>query len=183
MITFRGMDDGSRVTVFNSRYPNGEVVPGSYVYLHQNGTTNLKELMVTGENRVVVTQVDDCCENNRLSEANVVINSVPIPPSTEPSCDTDTLAPCWNGVCFQNTRGNTTCNPLTNTCQCRNPSHCVYNVKVPLAREWRVCRGPEDPEIDQLQAGTAVYSPLTWTGLLVRDVFSSYATATSNSFR
>merc|ERR1711920_716984 len=72
MITFRGMDDGSRVTVFNSRYPNGEVVPGSYVYLNQPGTTDLKELMVTGENRVVVTQVDDCCQRNRLLEANVV---------------------------------------------------------------------------------------------------------------
>ena len=32
-ISFSGMDDGSRVTIFNTTYPGGFVVPGSYVYL------------------------------------------------------------------------------------------------------------------------------------------------------
>jgi hypothetical protein len=74
-IAFSGMDDGSRVTIFNSTYPGGFVVPGSYVYLGGSGTTDLEALVVSGEiNRVVVTQVDDCCVENNLNSAIVVLN-------------------------------------------------------------------------------------------------------------
>ena len=78
-IAFNGMDDGSRVTIFNSLYPAGLVVPGSYVYLGGSGTTNLKDYVVSGENnRVVVTQVDDCCSENNLRSAVVVLNGEPV---------------------------------------------------------------------------------------------------------
>jgi hypothetical protein len=74
-IDFDGMDDGSRVTVFNSAYPGGLVVPGSYVYLEETGTADLAPYVRSGEvNRVVVTQVDDCCEENQLRNATVVLN-------------------------------------------------------------------------------------------------------------
>ncbi len=80
-IAFSGMDDGSRVTIFNSAYPGGLVVPGSYVYLGGSGTTDLSTYVVSGEiNRVVVTQVDDCCSENNLRSAIVVLNGSPVTP-------------------------------------------------------------------------------------------------------
>jgi hypothetical protein len=85
-IAFSGMDDGCRVTIFNSAYPGGLVVPGSYVFLGGSGTTNLKDYVVSGEiNRVVVTQVDDCCSENNLRSAVVVLNGEPVVVSVTPS--------------------------------------------------------------------------------------------------
>ena len=78
-IAFDGMDDGCRVTIFNSAYPAGLVVPGSYVFLGGSGTTDLHDYVVSGEiNRVVVTQVDDCCSENNLHSAIVVLNGEPV---------------------------------------------------------------------------------------------------------
>lgn len=80
-IAFSGMDDGSRVTIFNTLYPDGLVVPGSYVFLGGSGTTDLSTYVVSGEvNRVVVTQVDDCCSENNLRSAIVVLNGSPVVP-------------------------------------------------------------------------------------------------------
>lgn len=74
-IAFDGMDDGSRVTLFNSSYPAGLVVPGSYVFLGGSGTTDLSTYVVSGEiTRVMITQVDDCCSENNLRSAVVVLN-------------------------------------------------------------------------------------------------------------
>lgn len=57
------------------RYPDGLVIPGSYVFLYGTGTTNLVSYVVAGEvNRVVVTQVDDCCRQNNLQSAVVRLN-------------------------------------------------------------------------------------------------------------
>ena len=87
-ISFSGMDDGSRISIFNSTYPNGHVVPGSYVYLGGAGTTDLSALVVSGEvNRVVVTQVDDCCSGNNLRYAGVVLNGSTV--VTDPDTDDD----------------------------------------------------------------------------------------------
>jgi len=85
-IAFSGMDDGCRVTIFNSAYPAGLVVPGSYVFLGGSGTTNLRDYVVSGEiNRVVVTQVDDCCSENNLQSAIVVLNGEPVVVGVSPS--------------------------------------------------------------------------------------------------
>jgi len=74
--------DGSRVTIFNSLYPAGLVVPGSYVYLGGSGTTDLSALVVSGQiNRVVITQVDDCCSSNNLQRAEVVLNGEIVTPA------------------------------------------------------------------------------------------------------
>ena len=82
-IAFSGMDDGCRVSIFNSVYPAGFVIPGSYVYLGGSGTTDLSALVVSGEiNRVVVTQVDDCCVENNLQSAIVVLNGSVVPTHT-----------------------------------------------------------------------------------------------------
>lgn len=77
-IAFNGIDDGGRVTIFNSSYPSGIVVPGSYVYLGGSGTANLASYVTTGENRVIVTQVDDCPTGNNLQSGTVVLNGATI---------------------------------------------------------------------------------------------------------
>ena len=85
-IAFSGMDDGARVSIFNSTYPDGIVVPGSYVFLGGSGTSDLAPYVNAGEiNRVVVTQVDDCCVQNNLYSAIVVLNGeiVIIDPDTD----------------------------------------------------------------------------------------------------
>ncbi len=80
-IEFIGMDDGSRITVYNSVNPTGLVILGSYVYLGATGTTDLASYMVIGEtNRVVITQIDDCWAGNNLQTANVVLNGAVIAP-------------------------------------------------------------------------------------------------------
>jgi hypothetical protein len=83
-IAFSGMDDGSRITIFNSDYPDGLVVPGSYVFLGGAGTSDLSGYVISGEsNRVVVTQVDDCCSGNNLRSAIVVLNGETVVTSTD----------------------------------------------------------------------------------------------------
>jgi len=73
-IDFSGMDDGCRVSLYNSDNPDGLVIPGSYVTLGSSGTTNLASYVTEGVNRVVVTQVDDCPSGNNLQSAVVVLN-------------------------------------------------------------------------------------------------------------
>ncbi len=99
-ITFNGMDDGSRVTIYNSAYPAGLVIPGSYVYLGGSGTANLAAYVKSGENnRVVITQVDDCCVENHLQSAAVVLNGQVVNTAcTGPSsCDDNNT--CTSDVC------------------------------------------------------------------------------------
>lgn len=74
-IATSGVDDGVRVTIFNSVYPGGLVIPGSYIFLGGSGTANLKDYVVSGEiNTVIITHVDDCCYHSYLSSANIVLN-------------------------------------------------------------------------------------------------------------
>lgn len=70
------IDDGARITIYNSAYPNGTVVAASYVYLGGSGTSNLASLIREGVNRVVITQLDDCGTGNNLGSATVTLNGV-----------------------------------------------------------------------------------------------------------
>lgn len=89
-IQFSGIDDGVRTTIFNSAYPNGVVVPGSYVYLGGSGTANLAALVVSGEiNRVVVTHTDDCCSGSYLNSASVVLDGDVVETCPEGDSDGD----------------------------------------------------------------------------------------------
>ncbi|MCU0757559.1 MAG: AbfB domain-containing protein [Xanthomonadales bacterium] len=85
-IIFDGMDDASRITVFNSAHPNGLVVAGSYVTKAGAvaATTDLRELMSSGRNRVVITQVDWCPGGNKLRSAKVELNGSTIAASPDP---------------------------------------------------------------------------------------------------
>jgi hypothetical protein len=105
-ITFSGIDDGVRVSIFNSAYPDGMVVPGSFVFLGGTGTSDLAALVRSGEvNRVVVTHVDDCCFSTSLGSAAVILNGQevitdPCPNDPDDDADGDGLCadedPCPN---------------------------------------------------------------------------------------
>ncbi len=83
-IAFKGMDDASRITIFNSANQAGTVVEGSYVLRANAGsmaaTTDLRDLLVTGRNRVVITQVDWCPVGNQLQSAQVELNGSMVAP-------------------------------------------------------------------------------------------------------
>lgn len=99
-ITFNGMDDGSRVTIYNSANPGGLVIPGSYVYLGGSGTANLAAYVKAGENnRVVITQVDDCCVENHLQSAKVVLNGQVVSTACTNSASCDDGDSCTTDVC------------------------------------------------------------------------------------
>lgn len=72
-IAFKGMDDGARISIFNSKYKDGIVDQKGYVKLNQEATEDLKSFMVEGSNRIVITQVDICATDNRLDSAHVTI--------------------------------------------------------------------------------------------------------------
>ena len=89
-IAFSGIDDGVRTTIYNSDYPTGVVIPGSYVFLGGSGTANLAALVVPGElNRVVVTHADDCCSGSYLSSAQVVLDGQVVETCPEGDADGD----------------------------------------------------------------------------------------------
>lgn len=67
------MDDASRITIFNEKFPRGTVVPGSYVPLRANGTSDLRSLIAPGRNRIVLTNLDNCAHIT-VPKINVALN-------------------------------------------------------------------------------------------------------------
>jgi hypothetical protein len=95
-ITFSGIDDGVEVTIFNSDYPDGEVI--GYLFLGESGKIDLTSHVKSGENnRVVVTHTDDCCYHSYLDVAQIAIKGVPNQPP-EAICQ-DVTVPMEPGVC------------------------------------------------------------------------------------
>ena len=79
VVSFGGVDDGARVTVFNSAHPTGVVDDGSYILLGGTPvTTNLAPFIVTGRNRIVITHLDDCCSWRALTGVHVTLNGTPL---------------------------------------------------------------------------------------------------------
>lgn len=75
-VDMQTIDDGARITIFNSNFPNGEVVPGSYVNAGSTSSSqDLSALIVEGVNRIVITQLDDCASGNNLQSAVVTLNA------------------------------------------------------------------------------------------------------------
>lgn len=93
-LRFRGIDDGVKLSVFNSTYPNGITVPHSYTRLGDGGQTlDLRNFANPCEqNRFVVTHVDDCCGWAALDSAYIVMegqvtnNSIVTVTSTPVTC-------------------------------------------------------------------------------------------------
>jgi PKD repeat protein len=84
-IFFSGMDDGSRVTLFNSANPDGAIIPGSTVQLGGSLTLDMTPFVEIGEtNRVVITQIDDCATGNNLQTALINLNGTVVTPNDAP---------------------------------------------------------------------------------------------------
>lgn len=111
-IVFQGMDDASRITIFNSAHPEGKVVEGSYVTRASadtsSATTDLKALVMSGKNRVVITQVDWCPVGNQLQSAQVHLNgsNVAVLPPDKPG-------PLTHGAAAQANENEKLCSPPT----------------------------------------------------------------------
>lgn len=80
-VNMSGADDGARISLVNSSYPNGVTPPNGYIYqLTPQSTGNLADYVVAGEvNRVVITQVDDCAVGNNLHSAQISLNGAVVP--------------------------------------------------------------------------------------------------------
>ena len=163
-ITFQDMDDGSRVSIYNSKYPNGLVIPGSYVFLGGSGTTNLAPYVVSGEtNRVVITQVDDCCCANNLGYAAVVLNGQVIPSGCQVTgcddgnaCTTDVCQ--TDGSCSHTPIGCNDGNPCT-VDSCNPATGCVFTPYTCAApdqcHQAGTCNGDGTCSFANLADGTA----------------------------
>lgn len=95
-LALSGMDDIARISIFNDAHKDGSIVDGSYVRRGQPAlqTSDLKELLVTGENRVVITLLDNCGGNNNLDEARVELNGAVVPViAPEPVADEKLCSP------------------------------------------------------------------------------------------
>ena len=75
-LSFTHVDDGIRVTVFNSDHPNGITATGGYLLIGESLVAgNLAASFKPGErNRLVITQVDDCCSLSITTGAVLRIN-------------------------------------------------------------------------------------------------------------
>jgi hypothetical protein len=73
-VDIESVDDGARISVFNSAYPNGIVDPNSYALIPGGSTTDLAQYIKPGENRVVITHVDDCCSVRRIANVRIILN-------------------------------------------------------------------------------------------------------------
>lgn len=80
-ISLADMDDIARISIYNPAHPDGSIVAGSYVRRGQPAleTSDLKDLLVQGNNRVVITLLDNCGGGNNLKQATVVLNGAPVP--------------------------------------------------------------------------------------------------------
>jgi hypothetical protein len=102
-VNMNGADDGARISLVNSRYPNGVTPSNGYIYQGTpQSTGDLHAYVVAGEvNRVVITQVDDCAVGNNLNSAQIVLNGTVIPPApadTTPPTDAPVVSPAANGA-------------------------------------------------------------------------------------
>jgi len=91
-------DDGARVTIFNSKYPDGIIDANSYVYLGQQHSSNFSQYLIEGLNRVLITQVDDCQYSNDIT-AVLSLNGVDVPVCTLVEDDCNSVITNGCGKC------------------------------------------------------------------------------------
>jgi hypothetical protein len=70
----RSVDDGARLTIFNTLHPEGQVAEESYAFLGTGVAANLASHLAPGRNRIVLTHLDDCCQQNIVSGAHVSVD-------------------------------------------------------------------------------------------------------------
>ena len=76
IVSIADVDDGVRVSIYNANSPNGVV--GGYAFLGGGATADLRQYLVSGTNRIVLTHVDDCCQVRRIANATITLNGTAI---------------------------------------------------------------------------------------------------------
>jgi hypothetical protein len=71
-VTITDVDDGVRVSIFNTSYPDG--MSGGYAFLGGGSTSDFAQYVAQGKNRIVLTHVDDCCGSRRIRNATLTLN-------------------------------------------------------------------------------------------------------------
>lgn len=97
-VDFVKIDDAARISIFNSKHPDGMLGDGSIVDADEQAisTGNLATELVPGEpNRVVITQMDFCSPGNNLGSAKITLNGEDVSVDSdlpEPEVTTSTAA-------------------------------------------------------------------------------------------
>jgi hypothetical protein len=81
-VRIASVDDGARVTVFNSAHPAGLTPSNGFARLFGGVVTSgdfARALRAGEPNTIVITHVDDCCSNSRLRDVEVLVNDRPLP--------------------------------------------------------------------------------------------------------
>lgn len=121
--------------------------------------------------------IDDLIEGICNSATPAPPRATPAPaPGPRPSCQKDTRADCssMGGLCFQRTRGHTSCETSKidgrKTCHCQEKDECVYQRDMPFTRggQWGVCR----KNADEMRGES---NPVSWFLVVALDIVSSYA--------
>ena len=76
IVSIADVDDGVHVTIYNANYPGGVV--GGYAFLGGGATADLRQYLVSGTNRIVLTHIDDCCQVRRIANATITLNGTAI---------------------------------------------------------------------------------------------------------
>ncbi len=84
VIAYDKADDGARIYIFNSKYPNGTFDSNADLIIssgrNNTGTVDLKDKIAPGVNRIVIAQFDDCADRNGLRGIHVKVNGSEVPP-------------------------------------------------------------------------------------------------------
>jgi hypothetical protein len=86
-VSYDKADDGARIYIFNSKYPNGTFDPNADLIIgngrNSTGNIDLKSKIVNGSNRIVIVQFDDCADRNTVSGIHVSVNGKEIEPEAD----------------------------------------------------------------------------------------------------
>ncbi|MBA2664580.1 MAG: hypothetical protein H0U74_20000 [Bradymonadaceae bacterium] len=69
------VDDGVRVNIYNELRPQGTTV--SYAYLFDDTRVELAQHLAPGTNRIVLTHLDDCCQDRAIRRVELSHNGQP----------------------------------------------------------------------------------------------------------
>ena len=74
IVDIENVDDGARVTVFNTRHRVGITDPDSYARIPGGSSADLAPYLVAGQNRIVITHIDDCCSVSRIKNVFATVD-------------------------------------------------------------------------------------------------------------
>ena len=83
-VSYDNADDGARIYLFNSKFPNGTFDEKSDLVGKNSSftSTNLNDKVSSGENRIVIVQFDDCATGNNISGIHIQVNGKEVKPTT-----------------------------------------------------------------------------------------------------